>query len=288
MKLYIFLLIIALYVLGFTATPEDGIYLIVRADDIGSSHAANLACIKCFNEGIVRSVEIMVPCPWFLEAAQMLQENPGYDVGVHLTLTSEWSNIKWKPLTCAPTLVDSNGYFFPKQKNWENENAKDAFWNAKPDINQVEAEIRAQIEMALKHIPQISHVSSHMGATSVDSTIRVMTDKIVEEYNLDIDLGSMGLQYARWDSDSRDDAKTREEKLINMLNNLENGLYLIVEHPGLDTPEMQAHGHVGYEHVASHRDAVTKAFTSPKVKEMIKNRNIQLISYKQAQDLFGK
>ncbi len=272
----------------FAASPDDGIYLIVRADDIGSSHAANLACIESYQNGIVRSVEIMVPCAWFLEAAAMLRDNPGYDVGVHLTFTSEWSNVKWRPLTCAPSLVDSNGYFFPKQRNWQDENATDAFYNANPDAKEVEAEIRAQIDMALKHIPQVSHVSGHMGAPGVNDELRALTDRVVKDYGLDIDLGEMGLKRARWESDASDDAATREQKLIDMLNGLENGLYLIVEHPGLDTPEMQAHGHPGYENVASHRDGVTKAFTSDKVKKVIKDRNIQVISYKQAQEMFGK
>lgn len=272
----------------FTASPDDGIYLIIRADDIGSSHAANVACIESYQNGIARSVEVMVPCAWFLEAADMLRDNPGYDVGVHLTFTSEWSKVKWRPLTCVTSFVDSNGYFFPKQRNWDNENANDAFFNVNPDLKEVEAEIRAQIEMALKHIPQVSHVSGHMGAPGVNDELSALTDRVVKEYGLDINLGDMGLKRARWGAETSDDAATREQKLIDMLNGLENGLYLVVEHPGLDTPEMQAHGHPGYENVASHRDGVTKAFTSQKVKDVIKKRNIQLISYKQAQEMFGK
>ena len=142
--------------------------------------------------------------------------------------------------------------------------------------------------MAQKHIPQVTHLSSHMGATGLDEDLRSLQNRLAKEYGLDINLAALGLKRARWDSDSKDDAKTREQKLITMLENLGNGLYLIVEHPGLDTPEMRGHGHPGYEHVAPHRDAVTKAFTSEKVKSVIEKRNIQLISYKQAQEIFGK
>lgn len=282
-----FIIILFSAALLCAASPEDGIYLIVRADDIGSSHAANVACLESYQNGIVRSVEIMVPCPWFLEAAAMLRENPGYDVGVHLTLTSEWSNVKWRPLTCAPSLVDSNGYFYPKQKNWEDALATDAFYNANPDLGEVEAELRAQIEMAKKHIPQVTHLSSHMGATGLDENLQKLENRLAEEYGLAINLRELDLQYARWGSDSNDDAATREQKLIDLLEKLENGLYMIVEHPGLDVPEMQAHGHPGYENVAAHRDGVTKAFTSNKVKKVVQERNIQLISYKQAQEMFG-
>lgn len=272
----------------FSAPPDEAVYLIVRADDIGSSHAANVACIESYQNGIVRSVEIMVPCGWFLEAAAMLRDNPGYDVGVHLTFTSEWSNIKWGPLTHAPSLVDSNGYFYPKQRNWEDENASDAFLNAGPDLKEVEAEIRAQIELAMKHIPQVTHVSSHMGATSLTPELTQLTNKVAVEYGLEIDLSALGVQYVRWGASNDDDVETRTQKLIDALSGLEPGLYMTVEHPGLDTPELQAHGHPGYENVASHRDGVTKAFTDARVKKVIEEKSIQLISYKQAQDMFGK
>ena len=94
-------------------SPDGAIRLIVRGDDIGSSHAANLACIQSFREGIVRSVEVMVPAPWFPEAVRMLKDNPGLDVGVHLTLTSEWDNCKWRPLTGPSSITDADGILFP-------------------------------------------------------------------------------------------------------------------------------------------------------------------------------
>lgn len=69
---------------------SDGeIRLIVRGDDIGFCHSANVGCIKSYRDGIVRSVEVMVPCPWFNEAVEMLNNNPGLDVGIHLTVTCE-------------------------------------------------------------------------------------------------------------------------------------------------------------------------------------------------------
>jgi len=123
------------------------IKLVVRADDIGSCHTANLACIQVYREGIARSVEVQVPCPWFNEAARMLRENPGYDVGVHLTLTSEWENYKWGPLTQAPSLVDAQGHFFPMtsqradfppgtgflESGWKIEEVEKGGWFGKPD-----------------------------------------------------------------------------------------------------------------------------------------------------------
>ncbi|NJO03720.1 MAG: ChbG/HpnK family deacetylase [Bacteroidia bacterium] len=94
-------------------TDPAKIYLLVRADDMGFAHAVNEACIATYTEGIARSVEVIVPGPWFEEAAQMLAGHPGYDVGIHLVLTSEWQNLKWRPLTSATSLKDADGYFHP-------------------------------------------------------------------------------------------------------------------------------------------------------------------------------
>ncbi|MFW5774471.1 MAG: ChbG/HpnK family deacetylase, partial [Tangfeifania sp.] len=135
---------------------KEGIQLIVRADDIGSFHAANVGCIESYQNGIARSVELMPPCAWFPEAVEMLNENQGYDVGIHLTLTSEWSSVKWRPLTQCPGLVDDDGYFFPMV--WKNENfppgssIQESDWN----LDEIEQELRAQIELSLKHVPHIS------------------------------------------------------------------------------------------------------------------------------------
>ncbi len=86
--------------------------LIVRGDDMGYSHSGNIALIKSFKEGIESSIEVIVPSPWFPEAVKLLNQNPTADVGIHLAITSEWDNVKWRPLTECPSLVDPDGYFF--------------------------------------------------------------------------------------------------------------------------------------------------------------------------------
>lgn len=268
--------------------PQKGTYLIVRADDIGSSHAANLACIKAYREGIVRSVEIMPVCAWFPEAAEMLRENPGYDVGVHLTLTSEWDNVKWRPLTDSPSLVDKDGYFFPKTRTPEGSGERSGFWDESVSLAEVEAEVRAQIELTMNNIPQVTHLSGHMGCSTVDPRVRQIVDRLAEEYGISIDLTALGAVHARWGASNSDSAEVREEKLIAMLEGLEPGLHMIIEHPALNTPEMEGHGHEGYRNVAAHRDAVTRAFCSQEVKKVIAERGIKLISYREAQEIFGK
>lgn len=261
-----------------TALAADDIRLLVRADDIGSTHASNLACIQSYQHGITRSVELMVPCPWFPEAVRLLQQNPGLDVGVHLVLTSEWENLKWRPLTHAPSLVDGDGFFFPMV--WPNPNLppKTSLRESSWKLAEVEAELRAQIETALRHLPHLSHLSAHMGFTSLDPALGALVQRLTHEYDLDTEGGREGLKrFPGWGK-----AGTAEERIAQFIKNLdalEPGTYLFVEHPGLDVPEMRALGHKGYEDVAADRAAVTAVFTSAEVKAAIQRKGIQLISY---------
>ena len=265
-------------------TPADGqIRLIVRADDIGSSHAANLACIKSYREGIARSVEIMVPAPWFNEAVKMLKETPEYDVGVHLTLTSEWENCKWGPITHSPSLVDEQGHFFPMTRQRSDFPPNTGFLDSKWKLDEVERELRAQIELAVKSIRQVSHLTSHMGTPTSTPELKALVRRLAKEYKLPVEFpGAKGIGGF---GGSEAGAKEKVAALVKLIEGLKPGTWILVEHPGLDTPEMRAMGHKGYWNVAAHRDAVTKAFTSRKVKEVIKKRKIKLISYS---DLSGE
>jgi predicted glycoside hydrolase/deacetylase ChbG (UPF0249 family) len=283
MKRNIFPVLITLLVTltGFTQTfnPEEEIYLLVRGDDIGSSHAANVGCIASYQKGIMRSVELMPPCPWFPEAVGMLKENPDLDVGIHLALTSEWSNMKWRPLTNAPSLTDEDGYFYPMV--WKRDDfplhtsLQEADWN----LAEIEKELRAQIELALKHVPWATHAGIHMGAASLDEQIGAVVTKLIKEYDLDIDMEPYDFKrFAGWG-----DAGSLAERISNFaaaLEQLEPGFYLFVDHPAIDSPEMQAIWHTGYEDVATDRDWVTKVFTSEKLRQVIEKKGINLISYR--------
>jgi hypothetical protein len=268
------------FAFSFTVNAQEkNIRLIVRGDDMGFSHSGNEALIKTYKEGIETSIEVIVPAPWFPEAIKMLEENPKVDVGIHLVLTSEWDNVKWRPLTDAPSLKDSDGYFYPML--WPNKNYPDrALLQHNPKIKDIEKEWRAQIELAKKHIPRLSHISGHMGCTNLTDSVKVLAKRLAKEYSLDIDPSEYGVKGVGYDGAKN----TSEEKIasfIKMLEGLQPGnTYLFVDHPGLDTPELKAIHHIGYENVAADRQGVTDAWTSEKVKEVIRKRGIQLISYK--------
>jgi CubicO group peptidase (beta-lactamase class C family)/predicted glycoside hydrolase/deacetylase ChbG (UPF0249 family) len=257
--------------------------LIVRGDDMGSSQASNAATIESYKIGIETAAELMVVGPWFPEAIKLLKENPGLDVGIHLTLTSEWDNIKWRPLTHCPALTDKNGYFFPKiwpDKNYPGLSIVENKW--KPE--EIEQEFRAQIELALRNVPQVSHISGHMGSTAFDKQVAEITQKLAKEYHLsntdnraNSDLAGTG--YGSLHGTSAE----KEKSFLMMLGKLESGKnYVFVDHPALDTPEMRAVHHIGYEDVASDRQGVTDLFTCINVKSQLMTKGIELISYNDA------
>jgi chitin disaccharide deacetylase len=260
------------------SAPPGEIALLVRADDMGAAQAVNQACIKTYKDGIVKSVEVIVPGPWFLDAVRLLKENPDLDVGVHLALTSEWERVKWGPLTKAPGLVDGDGYFRPMTRQRPDFPPDTGFLDAKPKLEEVERELRAQIELALRHLgKRVSHVSSHMFAARANPELQALTERLAQEYGLRLE--DAGVKFAGGFGNSSFSAEQREKALVELLEKLQPGQWLLLEHPAFDTPEMRSIGHKGYENVAADRAAVTQAFTSARVKEVIARRRIRLLSY---------
>ena len=263
-------LLIGLLIHANASAQNNKIRLLVRSDDMASSHAANESCIKAATKGISRSVEIMVPCPWFFEAAQLLRANPSIDVGIHLTLTSEWDGIKWGPITPSPSLADADGNFLGGTAEWYNKPYKMA---------EVEAELRKQIELAKREIPNVTHISSHMGAPDCKPELKNLVKKLAKEYNLIYEIeGLTDLPEFGWDK-----AKSKDEKeaaFVKMLKMLKPGnTYLFVEHPANKTEEMKAVGNKDMLTVARDRHWVTEVFTSDIVKKTIKDKGIELINY---------
>ena len=139
--------------LGFEATDRVAI---VHADDIGMCHAANLGAFQALREGPATCGSIMVPCPWFQEAVEFAKASPELDLGVHLTLNAEWPHYRWGPVagrSAVPSLLDDQG-FLPRT-------SIETVQRAKPE--EVEVELRAQVEMALDAGIDVTHLDSHMG-----------------------------------------------------------------------------------------------------------------------------
>lgn len=256
--------------------PRDEVKLIMRCDDLGFCHSANLAFEKVYKEGILTSAEIMVTPPWFNEAVKIARKNPKLDIGLHLVLTSEWLFYSWGPVLPVaevPSLVDNDGHFFP---------SKPYFLAARPKLAEVEKELRAQIELALKKGVNISHLSNHMHVAKFSPKLKAIVKKLAAEYKLPIS-GDLGEKRGEWFPTYDVSPLKKEKVLAGVLKKLTPGLWLIGNHPGLDTPEMRAMKAVDpseLKNVAAHRAAETKALTSKRIKRIIKNRKIKLISYR--------
>ena len=130
--------------------------LILHIDDAGMSHDSNLGVYKAMDQGVANSLSVMMPCPWVPEIVRYIKENPGIDAGLHLTMTSEWDLYRWGPLAGKPTvpgLTDSEGCL--------HDNVPLVVKNATPD--EVETEIRAQLDRARTMGFEPTHMDSHMG-----------------------------------------------------------------------------------------------------------------------------
>jgi predicted glycoside hydrolase/deacetylase ChbG (UPF0249 family) len=268
--IYINILLVLILTNLFTMADEkNNIRLIVRADDMGFSKAANQACIKGYKEGIITTVEVIVPGPWFLDAAKLLRENQGLDVGVHLTLTSEWDNYKWGPLTKAESLVTEDRYFHTRTEE---------VGTLEIDPGELETELRAQIELALKYIPQVSHLSDHMNIASSQPVVTKIIEKLSGEYKLPLSPVNLTGSFELWSVPPEE----KEDSLAESLNSLTSGLWECICHPAFSNEETL--GIEGSENdadirMATHRQATTNAVTSERIKNIIRQRNIKLISY---------
>jgi predicted glycoside hydrolase/deacetylase ChbG (UPF0249 family) len=255
------------------------IRLIVKGDDMGAAHGINVATIDAHKNGVLTTTNVIVPGPWFLEAARLLRENPGLDVGVHLALTSEWSGVKWRPLTHVPSIVDPDGYFFPlvqpRPGAAPNTSIKESAWK----IDEIERELRAQLAMAKRHLPQATYTWNHMGFTSVSPDVAALVLRLSKEFGLLVPT-EIGVQFLRGVYESKDTGAVKADKLAAKLETIGPGLWEHIDHAATDDPEMRAIGHPGYEWVAADRSANLAAWTSPKVREVIQRRGIKLTSYR--------
>lgn len=268
-----------LVLLPGVALTAEPIRLIVRGDDMGFSQASNEASIRCFREGVMRDVEVMAVGPWFPQAARLLRENPGLDVGLHLALTSEWDNVRWRPLTTAPSLVGRDGTFHPMVWPHPHYGKERALREQPWKLAEIERELRAQIELTKREIPHLSHLSDHMGFQSLGPDVAALVKRLAGEYGLDIDAEALGARGIGWYGKPASPAD-KVASFSRLLEELGPGTWLFVDHPALDTPEMRAVGHVGYENVAADRQGVTDAWTSPAVREIVRRRGIELIGYR--------
>lgn len=245
--------------------------LLVCGDDAGALHSINDATLEAYDKGIERCANIIVPGPWFNDIAARLNERPGLAVGVHLTLTSEWDKVKWRPLTDGKTLVDANGYLHATTRG---------FIDNKPDPGEVERELRAQIERAKRSITNASWLWPHMGTALATPELRAITERLAKEYKLPLLGAHPGIRRASYPRPKP--GQTAAEAWYAHFSALEPGAYYLIEHPSTDTAEARGMSHPGNTEVAAARAIVLQTWTDPKVREALTRAGVELMTLDQA------
>ncbi|HEV3486129.1 MAG TPA: ChbG/HpnK family deacetylase [Vicinamibacterales bacterium] len=263
------------------ATP-DQVYVLIRTDDAGMSHSVNVALERLIATGMPVSVSVIFPGPWYQETVEILKRHPAVSVGIHLTLNSEWKNYRWGPVSgrsAVPTLVDAEGYFFP---------SAEALYRNRPDPREVETELRAQIQRALRSGLKIDYVDYHMGTAVRYPEFREVTERLAREFGLGMS-GYFG-------EDSHDPQywaapRDKADSLVAMVNRLKPGINLVVTHVGIDDPELGALLDMNTDgplpEMSKNRQGELDALTSPRFSDALKARNARLVTYRQVIELQG-
>jgi predicted glycoside hydrolase/deacetylase ChbG (UPF0249 family) len=227
--------------------PRDAKLLILHADDLGFAHSADAASFDALDKGVISSASIMVPTPWITEVAAYARAHPDADLGLHLTLTAEWETYRWGSVESkdkVPSLLDPDGTF-PNN---------DSVVAVRAKLEEIEIEVRAQIQRAMALGIRPTHLDSHMGSLFTTPALLATYVKIAHEYHLPFlalrtnPFGGPPMPLAP--NDIPLDALIQEfqegtpekwkEFYLNAIANLKPGLTEIIVHLGHDDAELQA------------------------------------------------
>jgi hypothetical protein len=258
----------------YSVPTSSTVSLVIRADDIGMSHSVNMAMQKLVSTGMPVSVSVLFVCPWYQEAVEILKQHPNVSVGIHLALNSEWKNYRWGPVAgsqAVPSLVDENGFFFASY---------DALHQHNPQLAEVEKELRAQIERALRSGLKIDYVDEHMG-TVRRPEFEALTERLAKEYGL----GMSGYFGEAMDAPQYAAAPDKKaDSLVAFITRMKPGLNAVVTHVGIDDEELGALVDMNTDEplpdMSKNRQGELTALTSSRFSAALKARNIQLLTYR--------
>jgi predicted glycoside hydrolase/deacetylase ChbG (UPF0249 family) len=223
----------------------------------------------------------MMPCPWVPHAARLFTERPEIDIGIHLTLTSEWDAVKWRPLTPAKSLIDKTGAFHPLLTPRDGD-SRQSLAESDWAIDDIAHELKAQIDLGMAMFPHASHISCHMMRHFKDFDARVeeiIFDLCFEAGLKDDPFGS-GLPRIDGYSKFPRNAESRIAAFTSELAELSNGTYIFIDHPAVESAELSETGHSGYEDVQQDRLTCLQTLTSDGLRRQVERLGIELISYR--------
>ncbi|MBR0683666.1 ChbG/HpnK family deacetylase [Roseomonas eburnea] len=260
--------------LGF---DREARLLIVNCDDLGSSHAANLATHRALSQGIATDATLMVPCPWAPEAVRLCR---GFPIGVHLTLTSEYEGYRWRGLTRGASLHDADG-FLPRS-------AAEALGRLAAE--DARAECLAQIETALSWGVDVTHLDAHMGVMQDRADLFAVYLDLAARFRLPVRMAAAE-DTAQQGFGARERAAARgilfNERMLcawptpagptlrEALPTLPPGVTEIFAHPALDGEELHGYGAA----FAALRIADAAALVDPALRAFIERHGVQRIGF---------
>ncbi len=283
--------------LGFEASDK---VVIFHIDDIGFSHSSNVASFECLDFGVASCGSIIVPAPWFLEAASICRNNPKYDVGVHLTLTCEYDFYRWRALS---SVDPKTGLLDSEKSLWRTEG--EAIANV--TVKAAETEMRSQIQMAVDNGIDVTHIDSHMG-TVLNPKFIPSYLKIAREFNVPAflprisreELNALGLgdqadvylkMFSNLDAsgvplidhiiiDTLPEQPDKIEFYCQRMVEIKPGLTHFLFHAAKMSPELRA---ITPDSVDG-RNQDYEAFTNPRIRECVEKHDLKIIGYREIRD----
>lgn len=284
--------------LGFA---DDDRVVIIHADDLGMCQATLSAFADLVDFGLVSSGALMVPCPWFPQFAAYCRQHPQVDMGVHLTLNSEYEGYRWGAISTrdpASGLIDQEGYLYRQPEQVQEHGDPEA----------VQREILMQVERALSAGVDVTHIDTHMGTVAHPKfapgyvqlallyRLPLLFLRLDEagwrEMGIDGEIATMAAQFVQQLEAQGlplldhltmlplDQSADRVEVAKKTFDSLPPGLTHLIIHPAQDTPELRAATPSWPGRVADYR-----AFTNEELRDHVKRTGVQVIGYRALREL---
>ena len=268
--------------------PSNARLVILHADDFGMNHSVNRATSEALENHWITSASILVPCPWFLEAANFAKAHPDADLGIHQALNSEWTTFRWGPVMAkdkVPSLLDAQGYL-PLDTPEVAERAK---------TDEAEAELHAQIDRARQFGVNITHLDSHMTALFGSPALFSLYQRMGAKQHLPILAAKTGPDHSIPSPAKSDDeflidqvielspgieAKDWVSWYENRLSHVGPGVYEVILHLAYDDEEMRGATFDHPDWGAAWRQRDLDMVKSPEFQKFLKDQRFILLGWK--------
>ena len=287
--------------LGFSNTDR---VVIIHTDDIGMCQASLTAFADLWDFGLISSGATMVPCPWFPAVAAFCRTHADVDMGVHVTLTSEWDTYRWGPISTrqpASGLLDEEGFFYRSSELAQEHGEAEA----------VQVEMTAQVERALSAGMDVTHADTHMGTVAHPKFINAYIQLALQQrlppmiprqdqagyqaMGLDSEMAAFAAQFVlqlessgvplldQMASMPLDQPVGQLEIAKQRFSSLPVGLTHFILHPSVDTPELRAIAPDWPSRVANYH-----TFRDKELRDFIRDSGIQVIGYRAIREVMRK